>query len=66
MAFDKFINLVLRDVFETYTVRLPAPRVAKNGKPRLGWKLEQRTRSLKQVFLAGSAVVSVRMTGEGA
>lgn len=64
MAFDKFVNLVLRDAFETYAARVPAPRIAKNGKPRLGWKLEQRTRSLKQVFLAGSAVVSVRMAQE--
>lgn len=63
LAFDKHLNLVLRDVEETYTVLVTAERVGASGKVRRCPKQERRQRKLKQVFLVGSGVVAVSAAG---
>lgn len=64
VAFDKHMNLVLRDVQETYTVLLRIERTTHSGRTRRCRKQEQRQRKLKQVFVAGNSVVLVsRITG---
>lgn len=56
-AFDKHMNMVLRDVQEQYTVRLYVPRGDSNG--RLRPVLENRQRTLKQIYVRGACVVLV-------
>ena len=62
-GFDKYINLVLKDVEEQYTVLVSANRtiVGKDGKEKLrqGRRQEHRKRKLGQIFVLGSAVVTV-------
>ena len=65
VAFDKHMNLVLRDVQETYTVLLRIERETQSGKIRRCRKQDHRQRKLKQVFLAGNSVVLIsRITEE--
>ncbi|KAL6763547.1 hypothetical protein V8C86DRAFT_3012785 [Haematococcus lacustris] len=56
VAYDTFMNLVLRDVSEQYTVMT---RVG--GKRMVRWarKQERRTRQLGQVFVKGDSIVCV-------
>jgi len=53
-AFDKFANMVLTDVEETYTVRTKTAT-----EKRTTAKLDHRTRQIQQVFLRGEQVVSI-------
>ncbi|KAL6783801.1 hypothetical protein ACKKBF_B05855 [Auxenochlorella protothecoides x Auxenochlorella symbiontica] len=55
-AFDKHLNLVLRDVSERYTVLMRGKRDGRTVR----WQ-EARQRTLRQAFLHGSAVVSVSL-----
>lgn len=55
-AFDKHLNLVLRDVLERYTVLMRGKRDGRTVR----WQ-EARQRTLRQAFLHGSAVVSVSL-----
>ena len=68
VAFDKFFNMVLRDVVEAYTVRLWADRPTGPGgaKSRRAPKQEHRRRQLRQVFLRGEHVVLVSMASSPA
>jgi len=59
VAFDKHMNLVLRDVEESYTVLLSVERPTQHGGMRRCRKQEKRHRKLKQVFLAGNSVALV-------
>lgn len=59
VAFDKHMNLVLRDVEESYTVLLSVERPTQHGGMRRCRKQEKRHRRLKQVFLAGNSVALV-------
>jgi small nuclear ribonucleoprotein (snRNP)-like protein len=72
-AFDKFMNLILTDVEETYSVRgtRDVERIETNSDGtttttfvRRVPKLEQRTRRIQQVFLRGEHVVSVSIPPE--
>ena len=54
IAFDKHMNLVLKDVEERYTVLVTVQRNGRHCR-----KQEQRQRRLKQVFVAGNSVVLV-------
>ena len=75
-AFDKFMNLILTDVEETYSVRgaRDVERVETSGDGattitkvvRTVPKLEPRTRRIQQVFLRGEHVVSVSVPPERA
>lgn len=56
VAFDKHMNLVLRNVKETYTVRL---MVQNDGQNRIKPVLEARKRSLSNVLLMGRSVVLI-------
>lgn len=56
-AFDKHMNMVLRDVQEQYTVRLHVLR--KDGSERLRPVLEHRQRTLRQIYVRGACVVLV-------
>jgi small nuclear ribonucleoprotein (snRNP)-like protein len=66
-AFDAFLNLVLTDATEDYTVRAPVerarpPRPEDGGVPRPPRRchaLQARTRALRTVFVRGDAVVAV-------
>jgi small nuclear ribonucleoprotein (snRNP)-like protein len=64
-AFDRFCNLILYDVDETYTVRLRStredPRDGPGARGRTVHKVEPRTRHLKQVFLRGENVVIIAL-----
>jgi small nuclear ribonucleoprotein (snRNP)-like protein len=53
-AFDKFANMLLTDVEETYTVRTKTAT-----EKRTTAKLDNRTRHIQQVFLRGEQVVSI-------
>ena len=53
-AFDKFANMLLTDVEETYTVRTKTAT-----EKRTTAKLDHRTRHIQQVFLRGEQVVSI-------
>ncbi len=64
VAFDKHLNLVLRDVEESYTVLVRARRATAAGGERRAPKQERRTRRLKQVMLMGSSVVLVGAVGK--
>ena len=55
VAFDKFTNLLLRDVEETYSVRIKVEKAS----GRSGTKLDQRERSLPLVMIKGDSVVAV-------
>lgn len=63
-AFDKFGNMILTDVDETYTVRI-VREVEKSSandaktRTRLAPKLEERSRHIQQIFVRGEHVVSV-------
>lgn len=59
IAFDKHMNLVLRDVEERYTVRLMVDKEMPNGSRRRRPVLETRKRSLPNVLLTGRNVVCV-------
>jgi len=59
IAFDKHMNLVLRNVEETYTVRLLIDKEMPNGSRRRRPVLETRKRSLPNVLLTGRSVVCV-------
>lgn len=69
VAFDKFANMILTDVDETYTVRImreveQSPPDDANGldvKPRTrrAPKLEERSRHMQQIFVRGEQIVSV-------
>lgn len=56
VAFDKHMNLVLRNVKETYTVRLMVQNDVQN---RMKPVLEARKRSLPNVLLMGRSVVLI-------
>jgi small nuclear ribonucleoprotein (snRNP)-like protein len=68
VAFDRHLNMVLRDVRETYTVRLreEVPREDGPG-TRTKVRLDARERSVQQAFLRGEQVVTVALErgGEG-
>ena len=59
VAFDRYCNLVLREVDETYTVLLKLQRVGRECRAQ-----EQRQRHLKQVFVKGQGVVMVSVASE--
>ncbi|PSC71977.1 U7 snRNA-associated Sm LSm11 [Micractinium conductrix] len=66
VAFDKHLNLVLKDAEESYTVllrvrRVKPPAPGGNGRERVRWvrQQEHRRRQLKQVFVRGDSVVLV-------
>lgn len=54
VAFDRYCNLVLWEVDETYTVLLKVQRAGRQCRAQ-----EQRQRHLKQVFVKGQGVVMV-------
>ena len=66
VAFDRHLNMVLRDVRETYTVRLreEVPREDGPG-TRTKVRLDARERSVQQVFLRGEQVVTVALERGG-
>ncbi|KAL4440475.1 hypothetical protein ABPG75_003476 [Micractinium tetrahymenae] len=70
VAFDKHLNLVLRDVEERYTVllRLQKVKTGADGRERVRWgrQQEHRQRQLRQVFVRGDSVVLVASTGAAA
>eukprot|EP00959_Pyramimonas_sp_CCMP1952_P391808 8210921-Pyramimonas_sp.AAC.1 len=61
------MNLVLKDVEEEYTVLVSASRtiVGKDGKEKVrqGRRQDHRKRRLGQIFVLGSAVVTVNQKG---
>ena len=61
VAFDRYCNLVLREVDETYTVLLKVQRGGRQCRAQ-----EQRQRHLKQVFVKGQGVVMVSVASEKA
>ena len=60
-AFDVYMNMVLQDVHEAYTVRLRHSVVdpKRPGRTRVKYKLESRRRHMNQVFLRGEQVVTI-------
>ena len=56
VAFDKFVNVVLRDVEEKYNVRLLVEKSPGGG---MRPKLDQRKRSLPLVMIKGDSLVTV-------
>ena len=60
-AFDVYMNMVLQDVHEAYTVRLrhSVDDPKRPGRTRVKYKLESRRRHLNQVFLRGEQVVTI-------
>ena len=61
VAFDKHLNLVLKEVEERYSVLVWTERTTASGGKRRARKQEWRQRRLKQVFIAGSGVVMVSL-----
>jgi len=59
VAFDKHLNMVLRDVNETYHVRLMEEKQCKDGGTASRPVLEKRRRKLPNVFLTGKSIVMV-------
>lgn len=57
IAFDKHVNLVLRNVEERYTVRLLHEKKESSGTCRRRPVLEKRRRSLPNLLLMGKSVV---------
>lgn len=55
LAFDKHMNIVMKDVEEKYTVLVPFV----NERSRSVRRLEHRQRRLKLVFVYGSSIVMV-------
>jgi small nuclear ribonucleoprotein (snRNP)-like protein len=66
-AFDVYMNLVLQDVQETYSVRLrhTVEDPKRPGRTRVKYALEQRSRHMNQVFLRGEQVVTVAVEKDG-
>ena len=64
VAFDRHLNMVLRDVREKYTVRLreEVPREDGPG-TRTKIRLDARERTVQQAFLRGEQVVTVALEG---
>ena len=58
VAVDSYVNLVLQDVEETYTVLLKVRR-GPEGKERTARRQEHRERRLKQIFIRGESIVLV-------
>ena len=66
VAFDRHLNMVLRDVRETYTVRLREEVPLEDGPgTRTKVRLDARQRSVQQVFLRGEQVVTVALERGG-
>lgn len=57
IAYDKFMNLVLRDVEETYSVQIKV----KQASGRVGMKLDKRHRSLPLVMMKGDSLAVVSL-----
>ena len=57
VAFDKFMNVVLQDVTETYTVR---KMVYKERIDAMRPVLESRTRSIANCLLTGRSIISIQ------
>ena len=66
-AFDVYMNMVLQDVQETYSVRLrhTVEDPKRPGRTRVKYALEQRSRHMNQVFLRGEQVVTVAVEKDG-
>ena len=66
-AFDVYMNMVLQDVQETYSVRLrhTVEDPKRPGRTRVKYALSSRSRHMNQVFLRGEQVVTVAVEKDG-